>query len=407
MTFHWQYTLYILPLLAAACVTGSLGVYAWTRRKSPEVVAFIAMMITMTLWGLSQVLYVVSVDLADQVFWSKMAYLAKVSVAPAWLAFALHYTDRGHWVTRRKIMLASILPLVTLLLVFTNEWHGLVWSRIWMEAGRMHTVRGPVFWVHSVYAYLFMVLGMAQYVLLFIKSSRVHRWQAGVLALAGVVPWIGNALFVANVTPALDLTTLGFTVSALAFAWGLFKLKLLDLVPVARETIIDRMSSGMIVLDTQNRIVDINPAAQHMARTTRSHLIGQDALQLLPGWASLIKSDQQDGTMQAEVILSEGKEDRHYDSHLSPLLDRSGRLAGKLLYIMDITERKRIEAGLELAHKRIEALTIELNQVKKARQVAEISESEYFKKLQVVARRIRAERKARDHTGHSERHGVS
>lgn len=407
MTFHWQYTSYILPLLAAACVTGSLGAYAWTRRKSPEVVAFIVMMITMTLWGLSQVLYVVSVDLADQVFWSKMAYLAKVSVAPAWLAFALQYTDRGHMVTRRNIMLASILPLVTLLLVFTNEWHGLVWTRIWMEAGRMRAVRGPVFWIHSVYAYLFMVLGMAQYVLLFIKSSRVHRWQAGVLVLAGVVPWIGNALFVANVTPALDLTTLGFTVSALAFAWGLFKLKLLDLVPVARETIIDRMSSGMIVLDTQNRIVDINPAAQHMARTTRSHLIGQDALQLLPGWASLIKSDQQDHTMQAEVILSEGKEDRHYDSHLSPLLDRSGRLAGKLLYIMDITERKRIEAGLELAHKRIEALTIELNQVKKARQVAEISESEYFKKLQVVARRIRAERKARDRTGHPEGHGVS
>ena len=398
MTFHWHYTPYILPLLAAACVTGSLGAYAWSRRKSPGVAAFIVMMITVTLWGLSQVLYVLSVDLADQVFWSKVTYLAKVSVAPAWLAFALQYTDRGHWVTRRNIVLASLLPLVTLLLVFTNEWHGLVWSRIWMEAGRMHAVRGPVFWIHSVYAYLFMVSGMAQYVLLFIKSSHVHRWQAAVLVLAGVVPWIGNVLFVANVTPALDLTTLGFTVSALAFAWGLFRLKLLDLMPVARETIIDRMSSGMVVLDTQNRIVDINPAAQRMVRTTRSQLIGQDALKLLPEWAGLIEGDQQDAMIQAEVNLAEGEEHCYYDSHLSTLLDRSGRPAGKLLYIMDITERKRIEAGLEQARRRIEELTIELDQVKKARQVAEISESEYFRKLQVVARRIRAERKARNHS---------
>lgn len=265
----------------------------------------------------------------------------------------------------------------------------------------MRTTRGAVFWIHSVYAYLLMMLGMAQYVILFVKSSRVHRWQAAVIVLAGVVPWIGSALFVSNITPDLDLTTLGFTVSALAFAWGLFRLKLLDLVPVARETIIDSMSSGMVVLDTQNRIVDINPAAQRMARTTRSQLIGQDALQSLPGWASLIKNDPQDGMIQAEVMLGEGEDHCYYDSHISPLLDRRGRLAGKLLYILDITERKRIEKGLEQARKRIEALTIELNQAKKAKQVAEISESEYFRKLQVTARRVRAERKARDHTGAS------
>lgn len=401
MTFHWRYTPYILPLLAAAGVTGFLGAYAWTRRKSSGVTAFIVMMVAMTLWSLSQVLYVLSVDLADQVFWFKAAYLAKVSIAPAWLVFALQYTDRGQIVTRRNIMLASLIPLVTLLLVFTNEWHGLVWSRIWMEAASLRTVRGPGFWVHSVYAYLAMGLGMAQYVILFIKSSRVHRWQAAVIVLAGLVPWIGNALFIANVTPNLDLTTLGFTVSALAFAWGLFRLKLLDLAPVARETIIDRMSSGMVVLDPQNRIVDINPAAQRMARTPRSQLIGQDALQWLPGWASLIESDQKDGMMQAEVMLGEGENRCYYDSHISPLLDRRGHLAGKLLYILDITERKRIEKGLEQAHKRIEELTIELNQVKKAQQVAEISESEYFRKLQITARRIRAERKARARSGSS------
>ncbi|MBN2389692.1 MAG: PAS domain-containing protein [Anaerolineae bacterium] len=396
MTFHLQYTPYILPLLAAAFVTGYLGAYAWQRRASPGVAAFIAMMTAMTFWSLSQVMYVLSVDLADQVFWSKMVYPAKVFIALAWLVFALQYTDRSQIVTRRNLILASIIPLLTLLLVFTNEWHGLFWSKVWTEAGSMRTTHGVWFWIHSAYAYLFMLLGMAQYVILFIKSSRVHRWQAAVLVLAGLVPWIGSALFVFNVTPSLDLTTLGFTVSALAFAWGLFRLKLLDLVPVARETIVEYMSSGMVILDAQNRIVDINPAAERMAHTPRSQLIGQDALQWLQGWAGLIEGDQQDG--QAEIVLGEGEDHYYYDSHISPLLDRSGHLAGKLLYIMDITERKRIEKGLEQAHKRIEALIIELDQVKKVRQVAEISESEYFKRLQVTARRIRAERQNRNHT---------
>jgi PAS domain-containing protein len=396
MTFHLQYTPYILPLLAAALVTGYLGAYAWQRRTSPGVAAFIVMMMAMTFWALSQVLYVLSVDLADQVFWSKTVYLAKVSVAPAWLVFALQYTDRGQIVTRRTIVLASVIPLLTLLLVFTNGWHGWVWRSIWMEAGAMRTVNGIWFWLHSAYAYLFMLLGMAQYVILFIKSSRVHRWQAAVIVLAGLVPWIGSALFVFNVTPGLDLTTLGFTVSALAFAWGLFRLKLLDLVPVARETIVEYMSSGMVILDAQNRIVDINPAAERMARTPRAQLIGQDARRCLPEWAGLIEGDPQAG--QAEVVLGAGEDHCYFDSHISPLLDRQGHLAGKLLYIMDITERKRIEKGLEQARKRIAELTIELDQAKKARQVAEISESEYFKRLQVTARRIRAERQGRNRT---------
>ena len=53
-----------------------------------------------------------------------------------------------------------------------------------------------------------------------------------------LMPWVGNALYISGLSPHLDLTPFGFTLTGLAGAWGLFGAQLLDIVPVARDTTI-------------------------------------------------------------------------------------------------------------------------------------------------------------------------
>jgi hypothetical protein len=80
--------------------------------------------------------------------------------------------------------------------------------------------------------------------------------------LATVTPFIANILFVFRIVPVLiDLTPIAFTVTGIGLAFAVFHYRLLDIAPIARDIVVDGMKDGMIVLDANRRIVDINRAA--------------------------------------------------------------------------------------------------------------------------------------------------
>ena len=120
-------------------------------------------------------------------------------------------------------------------------------------------------------------------VLKVLGASHVYRRQAVAMLVGISIPWVGNLLYVFRLSPVpyLDLTPFGFALGSLAFAWALFRYRLLDLAPVARDALVDSMSDGMIVLDEQKRIVDLNPAAQSIVGTTVAEAIGQPAAKAL------------------------------------------------------------------------------------------------------------------------------
>src|SRR4030095_3420856 len=85
-----------------------------------------------------------------------------------------------------------------------------------------------------------------------------------ILLIAVLTPWFGNMLYVLRLSPIpnLDITPFAFTISVVVFAWGIFSFKLVNLTPVARDLVVEKMPDGMIVLDAQGNVVDINPAVQ-------------------------------------------------------------------------------------------------------------------------------------------------
>ena len=129
------------------------------------------------------------------------------------------------------------------------------------------------------------------------------RGQLVTLVVAAAIPWAGNALYVSGAlgTP-LDLTPLAFAASSLLFAWALYRAHLFDLVPVARDLVIDSLSDAMIVIDPSRRILDMNAAARDLAgrkarnRADRDHWIGRDVGTVFP----LLK----DAPLQASSLVA-------------------------------------------------------------------------------------------------------
>jgi len=116
------------------------------------------------------------------------------------------------------------------------------------------------------------------------------------------------------------------------------------------------MRDGMLVLDRQNRIADINPAAQHMFGLSASQAIGQRPHQILKDQPDLIEKYSDVMEVQNEISLGTGRKRRDYDLRISPLTDGRGQFTGRLIFLHDITERKQAERTITDERSRLQAL---------------------------------------------------
>jgi PAS domain S-box-containing protein len=355
----WQATPYVLPLLMTALIAGGLAIYSWRRRPAPGATPFFAMMLAVAEWTCGYAFELSSADLDSIVFWAKLEYLGIVIGPVAALVLALEYTGNENWLTRRGRVLLAVVPFLTVALVWTNELHHLIWQTVEIDTSTgvalLDVEYGVWFVIHAAYSYLVMIFGILLVILAFIRSPRPYRSQAAVLALSGVVPLAGNAIYVLKLSPFpnLDLTPFAFTLAGLLWAWGLFHFQLLNIVPVARDAVIESMSDAVLVIDGDNRIVDLNPAAAAILRRPASEVIGQPAVTILADRQDLIERYYDIAEAQTE-ITSIYDPQRFFDLRISPLYDRHHRMTGRLIVLRDISDRKQIEAALYQAKEQAE-----------------------------------------------------
>jgi len=351
----WQATPYTFLLFAVAVMSASLAFFAWRRRPAPGAIPLALLMLAVTEWSLGYALRLASADVPTKILWTKVRYVGIVIVPAAWLAFALEYTGRGEkWLTRRNVTLLAIEPLVTLLLAWTNELHGLIWPSIGLERDGSLLVwsvtHGVAFWGHAAYSYLLLLLGAFLLIRSLIRSPHLYRRQALALLIGALAPLVGNVLSTFDLIPTpLDLTPFAFAAAGLMMSLGLFRFRLLDIVPVAHEFIVESASDGMVVVDTQNRIVSLNPAAQGIIDCTASEVIGQPIQRIFTDRLDLVERYLDVTEARDEIVLQEGDVQRIYDLRIAPLHDRRGRHRGQLAVLRDITERKRVEEELRQA----------------------------------------------------------
>ncbi len=354
--------LYVSPLYAAAVVSVAIALLARRRRSTPGATAFALLMAAAGEWALTYALSLMHTGQELQLFWVKIRYVGIVIVPGAWLIFALLQTGRGKWVTRCLLILLMIEPLAILLLIWTNGFHKLYWAEIIQrQLGPfvvIDAVPGIFYWVHVVYSYLLISLGSFMLIQKVVRSPHLYRWQSLAVLLGAIGPLIGDVLSTFGLLPVLswlDMTPFFFTLTGLAMMWGIFRFRLLDIVPVARDTIIESMSDGVLVLDDENRIVDINPVAEGIISLTASEVVGQPAEKVLSCWPDLVERYRSVPETHTGIAVGEGVVRRYFDLRISPLRDWRRRLAGRLIVLRDITDRKEMESELQRAKEIAEA----------------------------------------------------
>jgi PAS domain S-box-containing protein len=369
--------LILLPL-TALFIALFLMVSVRRYRTKPIATTFLALMSALAWWSLTVILEHASLDLPTKVFWVKMSYFGIVTLPPAWVVFTLQYANREKWLTRRNLAILTIMPVITLAMVWTNDIYHLMWKDIWLNTSLSPPVDAAThnigFWVQAVYAYLLLLLGTLILLNVFLRSSGIYRKQVGTMLLAAMIPWVGNFLFIAGVEPfsVVDPTPLAFTITGIVFWWGLSRLRLLDVMPIAHEAIFRNMTDGVIVVDVQSRITDINPAAERILGLKRVDTIGRPYSLVSPGQADLTELKPDMSGTPSVISMREGQTLRYYVAHVSPINMRN-HFGGHLVLLHDDTERRKADVeGRERVR-----LETELIERKRAEQQLRQSEEKY------------------------------
>lgn len=357
----WQSTAYTILLILSGLGTATLASYIWHRhRNRPEARTLVFLMAGVAIWSLVYMLELEATQLSVKFFWHKIKFLGIVIVPPAWLVLAIQYSGRERWLKRRNLMFLAIGSIISLLLVWTNDYHHLFWTSVTLDNSNVFSVLsnslGIMLWFFVGYCYVLLFLGTLLVVEAFIRSHNLYRRQTSAMLLAAVTPWFANAIYLAGLSPYphLDVTPLALTITCLACVWALFRYRFLDIMPVARGTIIEGMDDAIIVLDEVSNIIDTNPPAQHLMGLEASEMIGQPLEQVWPHLSHEIMEDSAETSK--EIVLGGDDEQRIFDLRISSLLDWRKRPVCRVVILRDITERKRAEKALQESESRYRRL---------------------------------------------------
>ena len=370
---HFQFTPYFAVLSINAMISTAIAVAAWQRRSTAARTSFALLMVAVTGYATVAALESAAIALSAKVFWSKLEYVASGSTITFFLMFTAYFTGQKQWLIPQKVVLLWAIPVFNMILVATNESHGLIWSGFLPGPRGSNQIiyqHGPgFFWVMAcVYAYVLAgVLLLAKAAL---RPLALYRRQASTVLVGSLMPLLGSSVYMLNLTPpGLNITPMSFMLSGLVFAASLFRFRMLDLIPIARDTLVESMSDSVLVLDVQNRIVDINPAAQRLIGKTTG-CVGKPADAVLAEWPEIVRLCQNNEDSRTEILMDLALP-RYVDLRISPLRDRQGHLTGRLIVLRDVTQQHQAEVELRKANERLrnQLLAIEALQAKLREQV--------------------------------------
>jgi PAS domain S-box-containing protein len=350
---HYQFTFSLAPLLFAPLISLVVSIYTWRNRRKPGAAPFAILMFILFEWGMTYILHLAASDLPTKLFWNKVVFLGVVATPVAWLAFAVEYIGRKAWINTRRLVALSILPLATTIVVWTSGTHNLFWlSTELVQEGSflvLKNINGPWFWVHAAYTYLLIMIGLVLIIRALLLWPAQYRPQMIAVIISTLTPLIANALTIFQLVPiVIDLTPFAFTVTGVGMAYALFRHRLLDIAPIARDLIINGMKDGVMIIDADRRIVDLNPAALEIVGLSGERRpIGKTIDDVLSNWKHMIEQYRSTENTEFEVSLGEGSAQRWYELRLSSLRDAREQFIGRVISARDITRRKQAEARLQ------------------------------------------------------------
>ncbi len=342
--------LYFLPPLMLLF----LFAYVWPKRKIPVMQAFMALLLSGAIYSFAYALQGFCSSFEMIRFWNRVEYIGIATLPSCWLLLVFRYAGYDQWASGPMRWILFGMPILTYLSNATTEWLGLCYRTMEMVHAegtvRLAFTPGPWYYVHLAYINISTLAGVLILVAMMRKggtSRRSLRIRTLFMIAGAIAPWGTHLWYLSGTTPrGLDIAPFGVIVSSICYAIGLFRLGMLDLVPIARDQAFDAISEAVIVFDMRHLLIDYNPAATGLLPQLARTPLGTPVSEVLTQFPMLVEQVI-DGLPGVEFELPHDQGSRYLFARLDKIRNRLGTEIGGILMLSDITERELLMQRLE------------------------------------------------------------
>jgi diguanylate cyclase (GGDEF)-like protein len=334
---------YFSVLMAVSILSAAIAAYSWRFRKTSAARPFIGLALCTSVYAFGYAFELISGTLERMLFWNRIQYIG-ISFIPAfWILLAAKYSGKDGWLTKPVTWALFLFSALTLAFDVTNSLHHIFYTKVSVDASGSFPVivleKGPWYWVQIAYMNASVVVGNILLVRTFLRSSAPYRKQTAVMTAGSVFPWLGFIVYIFGLTPHhIDASPFALAVTGPVFAWGLYRYRIFDIVPVAKESVFASMRDGALVLDTQDRVADFNPAAAAIFPALGRSSIGRPLKEVLPQSPDLIQLLKARNKGEIEFRTEQGGKPMSFRARRSPVFNRHGRPRGNVLLISDVSQ---------------------------------------------------------------------
>ena len=356
---EWQSTPYSLLLFLAGGTSLLWALYGLRIRRSdgpkPYVTTFIVLSAAVAVWAVSYGFQLATPTLEGKLIVYSLLHVGGVLVPPAWFAFAMTYTGRDDWLTKPIVAGLLVVPLSLLIAIPTNP-YSLALTDVTLEMQGSITVlsvtTGPLYLLFLGYSYVLLLAGLALIVFDTVRSPGPIKRQGLLLVTGASVPFVVNVLTVLDLPPlgivGINLTPVSLALSSVLFGIAVVRYGLLDLQPIGWDVAMAQMEDGIVILDTAERVVDLNPAAKRLLGD-RTPVVGLDAESVLPSYERLASGEP----VSMQVTESDGN-DRVVQLTRSQLANADATY-GWVIVFQDVTVLEQQRQQLIRQNERLDA----------------------------------------------------
>ena len=348
---------YSLPLIGVSVLMLVLGLRVRTERSVPGVGYFSALMFAGMLYSLFYAFEISSNNLYLIRLFYKLEYIGIPFIPAFFLLFAISYTRKQTLSSPLILTIVLSAPVVTFLLAVTYDFHQLFITEGGIDSNGLF----PAFIftprigyrIHSVYSIASVFLGIVLLFRMWLNSAPAFKNQVGVILSGSIVPFVVFILYIAGFFPrGLDPSPFAFAVTGVFVFYGITRLGLFRIAPLARNMLFDNLPDGVVVIDRHYRLVDFNRAASTVFGIGAGD-IGRLTGEIFSGWPEILASlAERKSFIKFEISRIKKGKALFLDCRISRLRDKRRHENGHIIVVHDVTLQRRTELEKEESEER-------------------------------------------------------
>lgn len=355
--------LLLSPYFLALFISVGVTAYVFMHRNARGAFTFLIFSISGTVYVAGFLLETFASTLSGKLLWDNVQWLPTLIIPGTYLYSIIEFTGS---IQKNKIKTAVQIfafPAFFGVLVILDPWLKLIrpWTSLVQENGitSLYYPFTTVIYLFVAYTIIVWVYGLFVLIRAFRDGTKSHQRPQLLVLLAGLLTLISSAALVTlQLVPAYlrDINPLSFGVANLILTVGIYRTRLFNVIPTARELVVENLETAIIVLDAQNSIVDMNVSALNLLSKTSGDVLGARIEDVFADYPQLLEKYINYESVKDTIRVDGNGTTQYFDLGIKPIHRKPNKLAGRLVALQNITERKRSENELDLYRNHLEEL---------------------------------------------------